>query len=76
MCKGAIEEHFEVSYETVSSNFSDVLHRRIVPSCRMRIAAVAASKAARASHAAAYIMISIPRVQIQNEAGLVRMRQH
>ena len=31
MGKGSMEKHhFEVSSETVSSNFSDVLHRRIV----------------------------------------------
>ena len=70
MGKGAMEKHFEVSYETVSSNFSDVLHRRIVQSCRMRIAAVAASKAARASHAAAYIMISIPRIRFRMRPDL------
>ena len=48
MGQGEIEKHFEVSYETVSSNFSDVLHRRVVQSCQIRIVAVEASKAARA----------------------------
>ena len=43
-------KHFEVSYETVSSNFSDVLHRRIVQSCQMWIVGVETSKAARAFH--------------------------
>ena len=53
MDKNPMEKHFEVSHETVSSNFSDVLHRRIVQSCQMRIVSIAASKIARASHAAA-----------------------
>ena len=43
-----MEKHFKVSYETVSSNFSDVLYRRIVQPCQMRIVAVEASKAATA----------------------------
>ena len=42
MGKGPMEKHFEVSSETMSSNFSDVLHRRIVQSRQMRIVAVAA----------------------------------
>ena len=48
MGQGQMEKHFEVSYETMSSKFSDVLHRRIVQSCQIRIVAVEASKAARA----------------------------
>lgn len=68
--KSVMEKHFEVSDETVSSKFSDVLHRRIVQSCRMRIAAAAGSKAARHNDDIH------PSVQHQNEAELIRMRQH
>ena len=70
-----MEKHFEVSYETLSSNFSDVLYRRIVQSCQMRIVAVEASKAARASACRIHndTIGAIPSFRFHNEAGLVRV---